>query len=299
VELVPDFVVLPQNPAPDPSLAEIASLLGLETDENGYLQSANVHRLPLATNRAGVIVAGPARDAATPAQLKAQSILGTALALIPTAEAASENRQAVINNRACIHCLTCFRICPHKAVHQQEGKLTVMTNACQACGICAAECPRIAISMEDGWLVKDDAASKQVQAAKGFEPKIFVYTCENSSAIAAKAQEDFSWPPNTEVFSLPCLGGLSLAAILRAIDTDKADGVLALACHEGNCHSGTGSLLARRRIKQAAGLLKAVGADSQRVGAFTLAANSETALKQAVEIFWEQIKAIGPARPAK
>jgi Pyruvate/2-oxoacid:ferredoxin oxidoreductase delta subunit len=141
IELAPDFIVLPRNPAPAPLLADMAALFGLETDEKGFLQSANVHRLPLGSNRAGVMVAGPAKDAATPAQYHARSILAAALALAPGTEAAPENRQAVINSRACIHCLTCFRVCPHKAICQNDGKLTVMTDACQACGICAAECP--------------------------------------------------------------------------------------------------------------------------------------------------------------
>jgi pyruvate ferredoxin oxidoreductase delta subunit len=48
----------------------------------------------------------------------------------------------------CIHCMTCWIVCPDSAVRVKEGKkLGTDMQICKGCGICATECPVSCIVM--------------------------------------------------------------------------------------------------------------------------------------------------------
>lgn len=48
----------------------------------------------------------------------------------------------VWNSETCIHCLTCWAVCPDDCWQTKDQKNTgVDLTYCKGCGICAAECP--------------------------------------------------------------------------------------------------------------------------------------------------------------
>ncbi len=48
----------------------------------------------------------------------------------------------VFHPAACVHCLTCWILCPDAAVKAKDGKVTGYDyDHCKGCGICAYECP--------------------------------------------------------------------------------------------------------------------------------------------------------------
>jgi len=48
----------------------------------------------------------------------------------------------VFHAEACVHCLTCWILCPDSAVLASKGKVTgYQYDHCKGCGICAYECP--------------------------------------------------------------------------------------------------------------------------------------------------------------
>ena len=53
---------------------------------------------------------------------------------------------AVVDQKKCMACLTCLRVCPYGAP-VVEAYSTIRPEYCQACGLCAPECPAEAISM--------------------------------------------------------------------------------------------------------------------------------------------------------
>src|SRR5512143_4165373 len=53
---------------------------------------------------------------------------------------------AVVDQKKCMACLTCLRVCPYGAP-VVEAYSTIRPEYCQACGLCAPECPAQAISM--------------------------------------------------------------------------------------------------------------------------------------------------------
>ena len=48
----------------------------------------------------------------------------------------------VWDSTKCIHCLTCWILCPDSAIQAQKGKVQgIDYEHCKGCGICAHECP--------------------------------------------------------------------------------------------------------------------------------------------------------------
>jgi pyruvate ferredoxin oxidoreductase delta subunit len=48
----------------------------------------------------------------------------------------------VWNSATCIHCMTCWAVCPDDCWVVQEGKIQkVDLDYCKGCGLCANECP--------------------------------------------------------------------------------------------------------------------------------------------------------------
>lgn len=52
------------------------------------------------------------------------------------------SQRPVFHPEACIHCLTCWILCPDAAIEARDGKILGYDYAhCKGCGICAWECP--------------------------------------------------------------------------------------------------------------------------------------------------------------
>jgi NADPH-dependent glutamate synthase beta subunit-like oxidoreductase len=47
----------------------------------------------------------------------------------------------------CVHCDTCFLVCPDIAIARVDGEYRIADDHCKGCGLCARECPRGALHM--------------------------------------------------------------------------------------------------------------------------------------------------------
>ena len=79
----------------------------------------------------------------------------------------------------------------------------------------------------------------------------------------------------------------------------RADGVLVFTCHEGNCHSERGNILAARRTAHLKNVLKQIGIDPNRLLLKTLASNMAAEFAETAGQFEKQIAEAGPLRIAK
>lgn len=259
----PRCLVVDELIAPSAAADELARMLSIETDAGGFAQGDNVHRLPVATNRRGIVVAGPSRViGAEPAVEAANAVLETLGALAP----APDDRAAIEPGR-CIRCLTCLRVCPHGAV-LLETRPTVAPAACERCGICAAECPRGAIRIPG---LETHDLSAAIVSAPAAGPRFVIFCCSRSAGLAARSAGGEGRDGLITV-EVPCAGSLS-TEILLAPFRHGAEGVLVMTCHPDNCRSREGRGCAVRRTEQLARFMEQSGAGAERIRTVALAAN--------------------------
>jgi heterodisulfide reductase subunit A-like polyferredoxin/coenzyme F420-reducing hydrogenase delta subunit len=277
IELSPDMIVVEDALVADQANSSLAETLRIDQGPAGFLQTENVHRLPIDSNREGIFVIGSSRDVQNLAKSRAdidnmlirvKQLLGDgSTTVVPAAK-------AVVDREKCTICLTCYRCCPHGAIYWDD-KAIISPLACQACGICASECPMDAIQVGD---FSDTAMESQIKEAGAAEtngkPKIVAFCCQNSAYEAGTAAKAFNYdlPDGLEMIKVPCAGKVDIQYILNAL-VEGADGVLVMACHHGNCKSESGNTYAKWRVNDAYKKLEQVGIEKGRLEFVTLASN--------------------------
>jgi coenzyme F420-reducing hydrogenase delta subunit/NAD-dependent dihydropyrimidine dehydrogenase PreA subunit len=211
--------------------------------------------------------------------------------LIPTGS------KAEIHAGACVRCLTCFRLCPYGAI-TLNTRPVVIADACERCGICAAECPAEAIHIDDlniRTIAQTLEPPLSADTGTSFVPFLVAFCCSRSAARARElaASSGHSLPRNLSIVEVPCAGAISLEFLLSAF-RHRADGVLVFTCHEGNCHSERGNILAGQRTAHLKTLLAQIGIDPARLVIKTLAANMAAEFAETANSFEKRIASAGP-----
>lgn len=291
--ITPVLTVVDETISPSGYLKELASVFGLHAGADGFLQSGNLHRTGIYTNRKGVFVAGPSRSVLN----AADNITDSANAAILTSGIPDDNKEpkakAEIRSGSCVRCLTCYRCCPYRAINL-DVRPTVMPDACEGCGICFAECPRGAISLN---LPDNRNVADEIRQSAGIiksYPHIIAFCCSRS-AVRAKDLAigmGYSLPENMKVVEVPCSGYVSMEYILSAF-RNNAEGVLVLTCHAGNCHSEDGNIFARNRVEQLKEAFSHMNFEKERLEIKTLASNMGYEFAQIINNFENTLKALG------
>ena len=301
VELTPDLLVVEEAIRPHPEIRDLARVLGVDTDVEGFFQADNVHYLPVRSNREGIYVIGSARQPcnlrhgwtdAQNAVLAVCHLLGEGKRLVP-------REKAKIHRGKCTICLTCFRVCPHGAIHW-DNRAVISSVACQGCGICASECPMDAIQLVD---YTDDQMEAQILASteKGVDaPQIIAFCCQNSGYEAGQMARLFSssLPEGLQMIKVPCAGKVDVEYILTAFEAG-ADGVLVLACHKDNCKSQRGNTFAEWRVEDAGRMLEEIGMEKERLHFATIASNMPVEFVRITREMEDKLKELGPNRIKK
>jgi quinone-modifying oxidoreductase, subunit QmoB len=277
VELAPDLIVIEEAIEADALNADLAELLQIDAGPAGFLQSENVHRYPVSTNRVGIFVIGGTRapQGLDLAFVDAQTVALEIKALLGEGSVTAPEGKAQVDSGKCTFCLTCYRCCPHGAIYwDADNKPIVSPVACQACGICAAECPMDAIQVG---AFNDDAIQTQIKDAVELPAdtsRIVAFCCQNSAVEAGEMARLFQMdlPEGLKIVQVPCAGKVDLDYILSAF-AEGAAGVVVMACHTSNCKSERGNTYAGWRVADAKEKLTAVGLAPERLAFATLAAN--------------------------
>jgi coenzyme F420-reducing hydrogenase delta subunit/Pyruvate/2-oxoacid:ferredoxin oxidoreductase delta subunit len=294
------LTIVDEKIVPSDYSAELARIFELEGDLNGFSQGDNVHRLTVFTNRKGILVAGPARGVQSLTDQFADADNAVlSLRNIEKQPADQIAGKAQIENGKCVRCLTCYRLCPYRAI-QVNTRVSITPAACEGCGICLAECPRGAISLVD----QSQATGSGVPvtevirpAGDSFIPSITAFCCSRSAASASQlaACMGKKLPLGFQIVEVPCGGSVSLSQILTAFNSN-ADGVMILTCHEGNCHSEVGARHAQQRVEQIREHFRSIGLESGRLVKKSLASNMGVEFAGTLVEFENQLLAMGPIR---
>lgn len=133
----------------------------------------------------------------------------------------------------CALCLTCFRVCPHRAVEwgyparNLYGQAAwINPVACMGCGLCASECPAGAIK---------PVAGAAVEAG-------IILACKNSGGPILEGS-------NLKYRLFPCAGNIGLNDIMDALDTGNGRATV-LACRDGKCQHGCGGRRLEAKVKR-------------------------------------------------
>jgi len=300
LKLAADLTIVEEKIVPSDYSTDLSRIFELEKDLNGFSQGDNVHRLTVFTNRKGILVAGAARGVQSlPDQFVDADNAVLSLRNIEKQPADQIAGKAQIENGKCARCLTCYRLCPYRAI-QVNTRVSIAPAACEGCGICLAECPRDAISLVDQTQATDSGVpvTEVIRpAGESFIPSITAFCCSRSAASAAQLSACMGkkLPRGYQIVEVPCGGSVSLSQILTAFNSN-ADGVMILTCHEGNCHSEVGPRHAQQRVEQIREHFRSIGLEDGRLVKKTLASNMGVEFAGTLVEFENQLLAMGPIR---
>jgi len=298
--LTPDITVVDETIVPSDYVADLARILGVDTDSGGFVQADNVHRIPIFTNRKGIMTAGPSRSIQTYSDqtMDGENASLASAGLMAGLQIVPEDR-AEIDKGQCIRCLTCYRLCPYRAI-TLNTRVVVEPGACERCGICVAKCPRGAIHIKDlepASISNQMAAGYGLQEENAFSPFLVAFCCSRSAFQACELAQcmGHNLPSKLKIIEVPCSGSISFDHLFAAFK-NNADGVLVLTCHEGNCHSECGNIYARQTIDEIKDKFPQIGFEKERILMQTLASNMGTEFAEIVKGFEETIAKLGPSR---
>jgi len=301
--LSPDIKVVDETIVPFENAAHLAGILNVDTDPGGFVQTDNVHRYCVLTNRKGIMAAGPSRSIQNRGDqiMDAENVALASAGILVDRLALTADR-AEVDTGQCIRCLTCYRLCPYHAI-TLNTRVTVVPDACERCGICAAQCPRGAVRIKDlepGSVLDVIKIGDPIQTEKAFTPSIVAFCCSRSSAQAGDLAlcMGHNLPSGLKIIEVPCAGSISYDHIFAAF-RNHADGVLVATCHKGNCHSERGNIFAEQTVEQIKEVFSQIGFENDRLLIQTLASNMGTEFAQIVNRFEETIVELGPSRLKK
>jgi len=148
-----DLVVLSTATVAHGDTKDLAQMLKVPTDENGFFLEAHVKLRPVDFATDGLYLCGSARFPSDIAESISQAYAAASRAsvLLSAGRAVSEPIIAVVNEDDCTGCDLCEMNCPYKAIRVQEtdkGRIAkVVDVSCKGCGMCGAGCPHNAITM--------------------------------------------------------------------------------------------------------------------------------------------------------
>lgn len=303
-ELTADWLVVDETIGPAHGLKKLIEKLDIESDDQGFAQLDNVHRLSHGTNRRGIFVAGGARGILSREEryADADQVTMKVLSFLKDEDVDSLPKVEIQRGR-CARCLTCHRLCPHNAIDIGR-RITIVSHACQRCGICLAGCPARAIDM-DGMQISTDLKQWQPlppcsSGSSETVPKILVFGCGRSAGQAHQLTQmmGYGMPEGVRFIEVPCSGSISSRHLLAAIDAG-ADGVMLCTCHTDNCKSDRGNKLACKRADSALTLLSEAGIENDRLEVSSFAANMANEFYLRVNEFVGRIRSFNEDAYAK
>jgi len=160
IEVPADLLALSAGMVPQDT-EELASILKLARNPEGFLMEAHVKLKPVDMATEGIFVCGTAHSP----KLVSESI---AQAMAAASRAATFLSQpyltlsavtATVEQDRCASCLICVRSCPYGVPRINEDGVSEIDMAlCHGCGVCASECPAKAIELN--WYEDDQMIGK-------------------------------------------------------------------------------------------------------------------------------------------
>ncbi|TFF90881.1 MAG: CoB--CoM heterodisulfide reductase iron-sulfur subunit A family protein [Promethearchaeota archaeon] len=162
IDFETDLIVLATPMIPADNLKELAMMLKVPLDKNGFFLEAHVKLRPLDFATDGIFLCGCAQ---WPKNIQdsisqANGAAGRASRFLSAGEITTSGLVAEVNPDKCIGCGKCEEVCPYKAIELIDEtkefedisiivkKSSINSALCKGCGTCAATCPVGAIMVK-------------------------------------------------------------------------------------------------------------------------------------------------------
>lgn len=151
IEVPADMVVLLTAMEPRADAGQVARLVNISADKDGWFIESHPKLDPVATTTDGVYIAGACqfpRDIAE-SITQGRAAVARILAKVAQGKIAVDAIYSEVNEKLCAGCKTCFTLCPYGAIEYIGDKHVshIISAVCKACGCCAAGCPSGAIKV--------------------------------------------------------------------------------------------------------------------------------------------------------
>jgi heterodisulfide reductase subunit A len=162
IEFKTEIIVLATPMIPSDNVEDLAKMLKVPIDKNGFFLEAHVKLRPLDFATDGIFLCGCAQ---WPKNIQdsisqANGAAGRASRFLSSKEIKTSGLVAEVNSKKCIGCGKCYEVCPYNAIEIIEferkfedvdlifKKSFINSALCKGCGTCAATCPIRAISVK-------------------------------------------------------------------------------------------------------------------------------------------------------
>ena len=251
IEVEADMVVLATASIPKKGSDEIARILNLSRDADGFFMEAHPKLKPLDAPTDGIFFAGACAGLKDIPYSVSQGsgAASRAATVISKPKWKIEPIISVVDESKCKKCGVCVDKCPYGAIRQEEGQpASIITASCHGCGTCVAECPSHAITQMH---FTDAQIMAQIRAALETNPeeKILAFLCNWCSYAGADLAgiSRCDYPASVRAIRVMCSGRVSREFILEALRLG-AGAVLVGACHMPyDCHYINGNYKMKER----------------------------------------------------
>jgi len=150
IEFETDLIILSPPMIPSDNLEELAKMLKVPLDKNGFFLEAHAKLRPVDFATDGIFLCGCAhwpkhiQESIT----QANGAAGRASRFLSSDEITASGLVAEIDNELCVGCKVCLKLCPYNAISKsEENEIVINKLLCKGCGVCGASCPERAINI--------------------------------------------------------------------------------------------------------------------------------------------------------
>ncbi len=149
IEIPADLVILMVGMEAREDSNEIARLVNISQDKDGWFIESHPKLEPVATTTDGIFIAGTcvAPKDIPDSVAQARAAAARILARIAKGKIEVDAVYSEVNEELCSGCRFCNQLCPYSAIEFNEEKKQshIISALCKSCGVCVAACPSSAI----------------------------------------------------------------------------------------------------------------------------------------------------------
>ncbi|MBU7015659.1 MAG: CoB--CoM heterodisulfide reductase iron-sulfur subunit A family protein, partial [Theionarchaea archaeon] len=162
----PDLLVLSTGIIPKKESRELAKILGISLDQDGFFRESHPEFYPTDSTKDGIFICGLCHSPQNVKESVIQARAAASRARTFLSSAYKTCTAITVKQELCTGCSICVDVCPFKAISLESDELTVDMSLCKDCGLCVGSCPTSALTQTT---LSDDQIRGMVRVMEGIE----------------------------------------------------------------------------------------------------------------------------------